>query len=488
MYGPLPPGVLPVIVVAMNLKPSNLLDPRASISVRGGRVLLVNCLAYWMAAFMTTSINIAIPSIQTEFHLGAVALGWLPLAYILATAVFLVPFGKIADLFGRRLVSLGGLAVFSLSSLAIVLAQSYEVIVGFRIAQGVGAAMMFASITAMVTLAYPPARRGMAMGIMVATAYLGSTMGPMVGGVIVYNVGWRGLFLVAGCYGACVLGLDVWLLRRAEWREDRASGFDWQGSIAYGISLSALLLGLSWLPLLRGTVLSVGGVVGLAAFIWWEGRARVPVIEVHLFRHNRVFALANLTALISYASVWAMTFLMSLYLQYIKGLNAQTAGVVLIAGVALQAALSPFTGRMSDRFQPRWVVSVGMMLCVIGLLAFSFLRQNTPYWFIVTFLCVLGLGYAFFSGPNQNSIMGSVERRYVGIASASLGTMRMVGQAISIAVATLVLAVIVGRHDIQPADYPNLLTAVRVTFAILTALCALGVLASLVRGTMPRHE
>ncbi|MFH1833969.1 MAG: MFS transporter [bacterium] len=447
-------------------------------------MLLVNSMAMWMAAFMTTSINIALPSMQTELRLSAVTLGWLPLAYILSTAVFLVPFGKIADLFGRRLVFLSGLTIFSLSSLALVFADTYVPLVGLRVVQGMGGAMMFAGSNAMIALAFPPERRGWAMSFPVAGAYLGQTMGPVLGGVIVYNIGWRSLFLVGACYGLLNLGLDLWLLRRAEWKEEGSAGFDWPGSLLYAVALSAFLLGLSLLPTPRGVALLSAGVAGLGLFVWWEWRARNPVVEIRLFRHNRVFAFSNLAALISYAAVWAMSFLMSLYLQFIKGLNPQTAGLVLIAGVAIQASFSPVAGRLSDRIQPRWVASGGMALCVLGLLSFSFLQSDTPYWWIVATLCVLGLGYAFFSTPNQSSIMGSVERRYVGVASASLGTMRMIGQAISIGVATLVLAVIVGRQDIQPADYPHLLSAVRITFSLLTAFCVVGVVASLVRGKL----
>lgn len=460
----------------------------SGVAVNAFHVLLVNSMAMWMAAFTTTSINVALPSIQTELHLGAVALGWLPLAYILASAIFLVPFGKIADLFGRRLIYLMGLTIFSLSSLVLVFVNSYVPLIAFRCGMGLGGAMMFAGTNAMITLAYPPERRGRAMGINVAVVYLGQTMGPVLGGVIVYNAGWRSLFIVGAAYGLVNLGLDLYLLRRAEWKDEEATGFDWPGSLAYAVSLSVFLFGLSWLPQTRAVILILAGMIGMGLFVWWETRARAPVLEVHLFRHNRVFAFSNLTALISYASVWAMSFLMSLYLQFIRGLNAQTAGLVLVSGVAIQALVSPLGGRLSDRVQPRWVASVGMALCTIGLLSFSFLTRDTPYWYIVAALCALGLGYAFFSGPNQSSIMGSVERRYVGIASASIGTTRMVGQAISIGLATMVMALVVGRHDIQPADYPNLLTAVRITFGITTALCVVGVAASLARGAMPGRE
>lgn len=326
------------------------------------------------------------------------------------------------------------------------------------------------------------------MGVSVGAAYLGMTLGPVLGGIMVYHIGWRSLFILSGCFAFVNLGLDVWLLGRAEWKEERAVGSDWTGSLVYAAALAAFLAGLSWLPLLRGVILVVLGTCGLSFFVWWESRVPNPVIEVRLFRHNRVFALSNLAALISYSSVWAQTFLLSLYLQSVRDLNAQTAGLVLIAGVALQCMVSPFGGRLSDRIEPRWVASGGMLLCVAGLLMFSFLRADTPYWYIVLALCLLGLGYGFFSGPNQSSIMGSVDKRYVGFASGSISTVRTIGISISIAGATMVMALIVGRHEITPADYPNLLTAVRTSFAVFTALSALTVLVSLVRGKMPVHR
>jgi EmrB/QacA subfamily drug resistance transporter len=465
-----------------------LLDPLASARVRSGRVLLVTFLAAWMAAFMTTAINIALPSIQTEFHLDAVAVGWLPLAYIVASAVFLLPFAKLGDRYGRRLIFLSGVALFFLSSVALGLSHSYPPLVVFRALQGIGGSMMFSTAMALVTTVYPPARRGWAMGVSVAAAYLGQTMGPIIGGVIVYNIGWRSLFLVTGCFALFNITLDLWLLRRAEWREDAGTGFDWAGSATYAVGLCAFLLGLSWVELPRGVALLLIGLIGIAFFLWWETRSKNPVIEVSLFRRNRVFALSNLTALISYSSVWAVTFLMSFYLQDIKGLNPERAGEVLIAGVALQAAISPFGGRLSDRIEPRWLASAGMLFCVAGLSLLSLLDTATPYWYVILALCLLGLGYAFFSGPNQSSIMGSVERRHLGFASASISTVRTVGMAISVAAATLIMALIVGRHDFQPADYPNLLRAIRLNFAIFTGVCAFSVVASLVRGKMPRPE
>jgi MFS family permease len=464
---------------------SDISFPRLSTIPVGWHVLLVNSMANWILGFMTTSINIALPVIQSELHLGAVALGWLPLAYLLATAIFLLPLGRLADGWGRRRMFIAGMALFTICSLALVFAGSYVPLVGLRGGQGLGASMVFAGSTAMVTLAYPRERRGFAMGVSAAAAYLGQTTGPPIGGVIVQNFGWRSLFIVAAAFGALLLVLDALLLRRTEWKETTAKGFDRLGPLIYAPALLAFLLGMSWIPQFRGAALVVAGVAGMVLFVWWEGRARSPVIEVGLFRHNRVFAMSNLSQLIAYAGVWALSFLMSLYLQFIKGLNPETAGFVMMAGVAVQAALTPFAGRLSDRIQPRWVASSGMGVCAVGLLFFSFLHAATPYWYIITILCLLGVGYALFAPANMSSIMGSVERRNLGVASASVGTMRVVGQSISIGVATMVMAVIVGRHDIMPADYPHLLTAVRITFGILTAMCVIGIATSMARGDMP---
>jgi len=344
---------------------------------------------------------------------------------------------------------------------------------------------MFSTSVAMVTLAYPPHRRGWAMGISVSAAYLGQTTGPILGGIIVHNVGWRSLFLVAGCFALFNLCLDLSLLRRAEWREERPERFDRTGSLVYAAALTLFLAGLSWLPVPWGIALTGLGFVGLLFFGWWESRVASPVLPLRLFATNRTLTFSGLTALISYSSVWGMTFLMSLYLQFVRRLNPQTAGLVLIAGVALQCLTSPIGGRLSDYIQPRWVASLGMALCTVGLFLLSLLGWQTPYWYIITALCLLGLGYALFSGPNQSAIMGSVERRYLGFASAAISTLRTVGQATSIALATLLMALIVGRQDIQPQDYPAVLTAVRLIFGLFTGLCAVGIVTSLARGIVP---
>ncbi len=445
-------------------------------------VLLASTLTAWVLALMNTSINIALPAIQKEFSLGSVALGWLPLAYLLSTGAFLVPFGKIGDLYGRKRIYTWGCLVFALASIACIFVRSYPVFIVFRVGQGLGAAMAFATYTAIITAVYPANERGRALGLNVAAVYVGQALGPTVGGVITDDFGWRGIFVLVAGVGVANYALTAWLLRGAEWKVPARGRFDSGGSVIYVLALAAFLFGLSWLPQTAGIVVIVAGAAGLALFIWWETRVKEPVMDVGLFRHNRVFALSNFAALSNYAGAWAMTFLMSLYLQFIKGLGPGKAGLILIVGVIVQAAFSPLAGRLSDRVDPRWVASGGMSLCAAGLLSLAFLRAESGYAHIVAALCLLGLGFAFFSSPNTNTIMGSVEKRYLGVASATFSTMRMIGQSLSIAIVTLVISVVVGRHEIRPADYPHFLVALRVSFAILTVLSLLAVAASLARG------
>lgn len=443
-------------------------------------VLIVTTMSGFLATFMGSAINIALPLIGLEFQASAVTLSWISLAYILAAGAVLMPVGRISDLYGRKRIFIWGMLVFALVAFASALAPSETVLIALRVIQGLGAALVFATGTAMVTLAYPPEARGRALGLNVAGVYLGLTLGPVIGGVIIHNLGWRALFYVVGVLALVNWLLPVWKLRAVEWREPKQAPFDILGSVIYALALPAFLLGFTWLPDLLGLLLIVVGAVGLAVFLWWETRAADPVLNVGLLRRNRVFAYSNAAAAINYAATFAMTFLMSLYLQYTRGLDPQTAGFILVTGTFVQTAFSPVAGRLSDRVQARWVASAGMAVCTLGLLAFVFLGEETPYWYIITMLCILGLGFAFFSSPIAHTIMGSVEKRFFGVASATLGTMRLAGQNISLGIATLVLALVVGRRVIEPGDYSSLLTSVRICFAIFTVLCAVGVAASLV--------
>ena len=212
-----------------------------------------------------------------------------------------------------------------------------------------------------------------------------------------------------------------------------------------------------------------------------------PVFNFRLFASNRLFAFSNLAALINYATTAAITFLLSLYLQYIKGLSPRDAGMILITQPVLMAIVASISGRLSDRYDPRILASAGMGVIVTGLLMLTFLSADTSLTRLVVILAVVGFGFGLFSSPNTNAIMGSVDRKFLGIASATVGTMRLTGQMMSMGIATLILQLFVGNQTISDTNAAGFMSSMRTTFVVFVALCILGIFSSLARGKSHRN-
>jgi len=449
--------------------------------------LLVSALSSFLAPFMGASTNVALPAIGRDFAMDAVLLGWVATSYLLAAAMFLVPLGKMADIHGRKRIFAWGVLVYTLASLLCALAPSAAWFIGFRGLQGIGSALIFGTSVAILTSVFPPGERGRALGITVATTYLGLSLGPVLGGFLTGLLGWRSIFLINIPFGVLILPLALWKLK-GEWAEAKGERFDLAGSIVYSLSLLALMVGFSRLPGSLGVWLTLAGIVGIALFVGWEMKVESPVLNVNLFRNSTVFAFSNLAALINYSATTAVGFLLSLYLQHIKGLSPQNAGLILVAQPIVMAILSPVAGRLSDRIESRTIASTGMGLTVVGLLLLTALNEQTAIGFIVFSLILLGCGFGLFSSPNTNAVMSSVEKRSYGVASAIVGTMRLTGQTLSLGIATLIFAVYIGKAQITPENHPLFLTSARTAFIIFAALCVGGVFASLARGKVRNVE
>jgi EmrB/QacA subfamily drug resistance transporter len=447
--------------------------------------LTVSMVSSFLTPFMGSGINVAMPFIAKEFGLSAVDLGWVVTAYTLAAAMFLVPFGRLADLVGRKRIFALGIGVNIAGTALGALAPSTFFLILGRAVQGVGGAMIFGTGIAILTSVYPPGERGRALGLNTAAVYAGLSLGPVLGGFLVHAWGWRSIFWATVPIAAAALALTLVRLK-GEWAEARGEGFDFKGSIIFGLGLVSLMYGFSRLPSVPGLALSAAGLAALAAFVRFELRAKAPLLDLRLFRANRIFAFSNLAALINYSATSAVAFLMSLYLQYIKGLPPQKAGLVLVAQPIVMALASPFAGKLSDRSEPRVIASLGMALSAAGLLLFSFLRAGTGFEFIVASLVCLGLGFGLFSSPNTNAIMSSVEKRHLGIASAALGTMRLSGQMLSAGITMMIFALVMGQAPIQPSVYSQFLRSVRIAFVFYALLCVAGIFASLSRGNRDR--
>jgi EmrB/QacA subfamily drug resistance transporter len=444
-------------------------------------VLLVASTASFIFPFMGSSVNVALPSIGRELALDAVTLGWIATAYILASATLLVPFGRIADIHGRKKVFTCGVIVFTVSSFLSGIAASAAMLISFRVLQGIGGAMIAGTGVAMLTSVFPAEERGKALGINVAATYAGLSLGPVLGGVLTQHLGWRSIFFVGVPLGLVVLGV---ILRKVkgDWAEAKGEKFDLAGSMIYSVALVVLVYGFTMLPAMLGVWLIVAGVIALSAFVRWETKMRSPVLDMNLFKNNRVFAFSNLAALINYSATYAVAFFISLYLQYIKGFSPQSAGLILVAMPAVQAVFSPLAGRLSDRIEPGVIASTGMALTTAGLVFFIFLSGETSLEFIMGALILIGFGFALFSSPNTNAVMGAAPKTAYGVASATLATMRQVGMVFSMGIAMLMFALQIGRVEITPEYYPAFLESMRTSFIIFALLCFGGIFASLARG------
>jgi MFS family permease len=248
--------------------------------------------------------------------------------------------------------------------------------------------------------------------------------------------------------------------------------------LLYGVALLAFMYGLSILPDTTGIVLILAGITGIVFFVRIERRKKYPVFNMNLFFKNRQFMASSFTAMINYSATFGVAFLMSLYLQYIKGMSPQEAGQVLALQPIVMALFSPVSGHLSDRFDSGFIATLGLVVLTAGLVFFVAIDENTSILFIGIVLAVFGLGYAFFSSPNTNAIMSSVEKKYYGLASGTVGTMRLTGQLISMGVVMLIFSLLIGKVEIQPGNYPEFLTSAKLSFFIFAVFGLLGVILS----------
>ena len=445
--------------------------------------LFVTTLTSFMAPFMISSVNVALPAIQRSLQMTAVEMSWVATAYLLAMAVALIPVGKIADIHGRKKVFITGLAVYTLGATAAAFVTGIAWFLALRVVQGLGAAMFVTTGMAILTSIFPPKKRGRAIGFYVAAVYVGLSVGPFAGGLMTQHLGWRSIFAVMLPFGL----ISILVTRahlKGEWADAAHQRLDWVGCVIYSVAILCLVYGASILPSSAGWGLVSAGAAGLVIFFLHQRWTTFPVFEVSLFVENHTFAFSSLAALLNYSATFAVTFMMSLYLQYIKGMTPQTAGIVLMAQPVIMAVFSPVAGRLSDHIEPRLPASAGMAITACGMLLFSRLQMDTGVAAIVANLVLLGSGFALFSSPNMSAIMGSVEKKDYGIASGATATMRLLGQMTSMSIATLVLALLVGHKAITPANYDRFLLSVQTLFMISAVFCVLGVFFSMFRGRL----
>ncbi len=444
--------------------------------------LIIISISSFISAFSGSAFTLAAPSMTAELSINDANLSWIMTIYILATAMLQIPFGKIADNHGRKKIYFIGMLIFSSSALVLGFMDTVNGIMIMRFVQGTGGALIFATGTAILTSVFPPEKKGFAFGINIGSVYLGLTAGPSLGGFITDTLGWRWIFFIVVPIGA-VLAILVMTLLKGEWKSEKKEKFDWIGTILYIATLFMLLYGFRSIPELYSYILIGCSIITLIVFVWWEWRIDYPILQFRLFQKNRFFTFANLAAFTYYTATAATTFLLSLFLQNIQGYTASIAGLILLARPGIQAILSPIGGTLSDVIDHRIITTLGISIGTIGLVLLIFLEANSPLVLIIMSLLCGGIGFGLFSSPNANSIMSSVPRKNYGVASALVGTMRTIGQTMSLGFVTLLFTIILGDITLGAPNYSELfLKSTKITFIVFSSIAFISLIISFMRG------
>jgi EmrB/QacA subfamily drug resistance transporter len=448
--------------------------------------LFVVSVVQFLTPFMASAVGVALPTIGKEFGASAVQLSMIQMTYILAVAILLLPIGRFADIHGRKRIFIFGIVLVILTTFAIGWAQGTTTFILLRFLQGAGTASITSTSFAILSSVFPAERRGRAMGVIVACVYVGLAAGPTLAGIVTSQLGWRWLFFLM--VPIQLLALILTLLKlKGEWAEAHGEPFDWGGSIIYATALSTVIVGIYLLNRMESAGLFIiAGLLGLAVFLKLAAARDKPLLDVRFLLNNRTFTLSNIATLINYAASFEVIFLLTLYLQYVKGLSAQQAGFVLVVQPVVQAVFSPLSGRWSDAYSPSLMATLGMAICAIGLMAATFIGSDTSLTAIIFVMVLLGMGFGIFSSPNMSAIIGSVGPRHYGTASSMIATMRTVGMLTSMAIITVVLSLFMGDNPVSKDNHLDFVSSMHVSLIGFSLMSIVGICFSMIRNRVAK--
>jgi len=464
-------------------------------------VFVILAVGIFMATLDSSIVNISLPTIARFFGVplnGAVE--WVIIAYLVVTAGVLLTVGRLADMIGRKPIWAAGLIIFTGGSAICGASVSLGMLIAARALQGLGGAFIMAISPAMLTSAFPARERGRALGMNAVIVALGVSVGPTLGGIITENFSWRWIFYVNVPLG--IIGIIATLRILQESGRRGVGRFDPAGALLLAIGLVGLTLGLSFgqewgwnSPLLISTL--VISALGFVALVFVERRAANPIIVSVLLR-SRVFLSANVSLILSFLALFAVSFMLPFYLEELRGYSTLQAGLLLTPLPLTIAVIAPFSGIMADRIGTRWLASAGLAIACVGLVFISQLNAQSSTFDIIWRLVFTGVGQAIFQSPNNSALMGAAPREHLGSASGYLATGRVVGQSVSVALAGAIFTSLGGATAgallISNQFHPTL-SAARVSqlqqtfasgfhaaFIVCACIAAFGVFTSLVRG------
>ena len=443
-------------------------------------MILLNAVA---TAMMLTGVNVALPDIANDLNVGAKTLSWIPMGYLVASAASVLTFGRLADMYGRKRFYLLGTLGVIISSVMTSYSQDVWQLIAGRIFQGICAGALYSTMFAVLSSVYPESKRGEAIGYSVSAVYLGLALGPFIAGFVIEAVSWRLTFLLHVPLAVIVLYIGS-VYVKTEWKTEEFGVFDWMGSVLYAVGVVSFMIGIASGYTFQSALMILVGALFIYCFVRHEKGHQYPIFDVYMFVNQRVFSMSCLASLFMYTATFSTVVLVSLYLQYLKGISPSKAGLILMIQPTAMALLSPFVGRLSDKVEPRVLASIGMLVTAFGLSQLAFVDSSSEITTVIMALFAIGLGFSLFSTPNAHAIMGSSDGNDYGRAASAMSVMRVLGQMMSMGMVALVFTYILGSQQITIEVYDSLNFALGVCFGLGTVLCFGGMFLSLARGRL----
>jgi EmrB/QacA subfamily drug resistance transporter len=434
-----------------------------------------------------TIVNIALPTLVRDLDTDFPTVQWVVLSYLLIQATLMLSVGRLGDMLGKKPLFTSGFIVFTIGSVLCGLAPSVYWLIGFRMVQAVGAAMLLALGMAIITESFPPSERGKALGISGTIISVGIVIGPALGGLIVDALSWRWIFFVNLPVG--IIGTLMAIAYIPALKPSGRQRFDYLGAITLFLSLLAFLLALTWGQQLgftdsRIVLLLAGSLLFLVAFILIEWRSSEPMIDLKMFRNN-LFSVGLITGFLTFFAIAGVIILMPFFLENVLGYSTREVGLLLAAVPIVMSVIAPLSGSLSDRFGTRLITVIGLVILLGGYYALGSLNAETTAAGYLLRLLPIGIGMGVFQSPNNSAIMGAVIRERLGIASGLLSVTRVLGQTTGIAVlgalwASRVMAqtgtILSGGATIAPPDAQ--VAGLQDTFAVVLLLMVVAIVLS----------
>ena len=444
---------------------------------RIGLSLFVILTGSFLAPLLMHSSTLAIPAIAAELRLDAEALSWFTLINVLGNACLILPAGKLADIYGRRRLFSFGVLISGCSCILGGLAINAELLLAGRLLQGIGGAFIFGCAIALVSGIPPEEKKAQVMGIYIAICYMGIVAGPVFGGFILKYLDWRWVFHIPGIIllATALIGFTALPWERYGDRNTRLRVLD---TTLYMASLVLIAMAVFKTAELSGQLLMAAGVLMFAGFCWFQSKRRDPLLQVTLFRDNSIYATLGITHLLSYSGLLALPFAATLYLQYLKAIDPQTTGLILLVQALFTALIAPAGGWLLARMRVQTILIFGMFILLVGMVIFASLNTQSDIWAVGLALCLIGAAVGLVDTQLLRVSLASVEERLLGSASATLNGLRTVGGFIGIGIISYLMGSTIGKQEITPAIYPKLMIVLHDFFVISSILtfCALALL------------